>query len=183
MEEVGELRYLKWEEYTRRNQENVGVKKDKFWAEDADGRLKCQHLDPELRVSVASTDLLAAKSALQRRGLAMNMARLLSFESHEVLVNYYFNELSREALADHSPVSIEQVRLADKEVFFRMAEMTRGGFSKIVHLEDELPLDSILKTVMSEQRVQALLNPYRTVSARQASSGHSGGQDRGVKRL
>ena len=41
MEECGQLRYVRWEEFTRKNQEIRGVKKDEYWEEDpVSGALK-----------------------------------------------------------------------------------------------------------------------------------------------
>ena len=49
----------------------------------------------------------------------MNVARLPTFEVHDLLVEFYFREMARPRLPDHAPVSIEQVKLADKEVFYK----------------------------------------------------------------
>ena len=46
MEETGSLKIVKWEEYTKRSQEEEGIKKDPFWAEDPDGRIQ-MFLGPE----------------------------------------------------------------------------------------------------------------------------------------
>jgi hypothetical protein len=179
MEEVGELRYVKWEEYTRRNQESKGVKKEELWKEDGEGRIKRLFKDHEEHIVVGG-DLLAARYALQRRGLALNVARLMSFEVHELLVEFFFEEMARESLPGFHKVSLEQVRRADREIFVRLAEQTRGGFTKEVLIRDELPLDNILRRVMLEPRIQALLFPLQAGSAKQVSTP---GQSSGDKRL
>ena len=183
MEETGNLKIIKWEEFTKRSQEEEGIKKDPFWAEDNEGRLK-RFLKPvEDLVKVSDHNLLSAKYSLQRRGLALNVAKLLSFEVHELLVNKYFDEMAAEVLPNHAPVSLEQVRLVDKEVFKRMAQETRGGFSKIILIDKgELPLDKIMKRVMNEHRVQALLSPYKIVTETK-SAAHAAGSSSGEKRL
>ena len=188
IEELGELRYIKWEEFTRRNQEDLGIKKDPFFGEDENGVFRRFSHNREFFIDIGGADLLMIKGALQRRGLAMNVARLLTFEVHDLLVEFYFREMARPRLQDHSPVSIEQVKMADKEVFYRLGELTRGGFAilAVEAAENELPLDKLLKDVMKEQRVQALLNPYRIVGTKdhqnsQPSSSHA--ESKGDKRL
>eukprot|EP00973_Karenia_brevis_P004161 570887-Karenia_brevis.AAC.1 len=43
--------------------------------------------------------------ALQRRGVAMHMARILSFHVHEDIVNWFQTELDRDPLPGHSKVT------------------------------------------------------------------------------
>lgn len=178
MEEVGELRYLRWEEYSRRNQEAKGVKKDEFWKEDAEGRIKKVYKEPDEHVTVGG-DMLSAKYALQRRGLAMNIANLLTFEAHEKLVQFYFDEMSRESLPGFHKVGLEQIRRADREIFVRLGEETRGGFTKVVLTGDEMALDKILSSIMVEPRIQALLFPLQAASQKVVSApGNSAGDKR-----
>ena len=48
MEESGQLRYVRWEEYTRKNQEIRGIKKEEYWKEDpSSGVLERVHRDNE----------------------------------------------------------------------------------------------------------------------------------------
>eukprot|EP00969_Alexandrium_andersonii_P027866 1215940-Alexandrium_andersonii.AAC.1 len=77
------LRYLDWQMCTKRDQELTGEKKDKEWRPDAQGVVR------ERVVSVkspadTSTDL-RLRFALQRRGLALEVAQLMSFDVHELL--------------------------------------------------------------------------------------------------
>ena len=64
IEELNELRYLKWEEYTKRDQELKGVKKIPLWAEES-GQLRRYYLDEE--ITHQPEDRLDLKYALQRR--------------------------------------------------------------------------------------------------------------------
>ena len=127
MEESGVLKILKWEEFTKRSLEEEGVKKDPYWAEDSEGRLKRMVVPVEDLIRVSEGNLLAARYALQRRGLAMEMARLLSFQTHENLINKYFDEMAEPVLPGHAPVNLEQVRVADKAIFRRLGLLS--GFN------------------------------------------------------
>ena len=120
MEETGTLKIIKWEELTKRSQEEEGIKKDPFWKEDSEGRLMKFSKPVEETIRVSDNNLLSARYALQRRGLAMNVAKLFSFEVHEKLINKYFDELAEEVLQGYAPVNLEQIRLADKAIFKRM---------------------------------------------------------------
>ena len=56
-------------------------RKIKTWQSDSEGRLK---FSEETKEDAADTNSdLKLKAALQRRGLAMEVAQLLSFETHD----------------------------------------------------------------------------------------------------
>ena len=112
--------------------------------------------------SVSVRDHMDLKSALQRRGIAMHIANLLSFKTHETLIKLYFDELNREELPDHFPTTIHQVRATDKEVFIRLADQTRRGFSALGDLFSAppiMPLDKLVTDVLNHPRVVSLLLP------------------------
>ncbi len=160
MEDTEVLRFIPWEELTKRDLELKGVKKDEFFKEDSSGFMKRHYKEVEMNQPIR--DLLHLKYALQRRGLAMHMARLLSFQSHEDLVNLYFLEMSRDPLEGHEPTSMEQIRRADKEIFMRLAQETRGGLTELADPEGiKFPLDNLIPKVMFEHRVTALLLPLQ----------------------
>ena len=167
MEDTEVIRFIPWEEYTKRDLELKGIKKDEFFKEDASGFMR-KHTR-EVEVGEPIRDLLNLKYALQRRGLAMHMARLLSFQTHEDLVNLYFLEMSRDPLEGHLPTSMEQIRRADKEIFMRLAQETRAGLTDLIDPAGvKFPLDDTIKKIMVEHRVTALLLPLQ-VGGRQAN--------------
>ena len=153
MRDTGVLRYLRWEDFTKREQELKGVKKDQFWKEKHDGTLQRTYRAAELSADIQ--DLVRLKYALQRRGAALEMSRLMSFKEHELLVEFLFEELTREPMEDHYPVTLNQVKEADLQVFKRLGELTRAGFDGVG--EGTLPLDVILPKVIVEPRIAQLL--------------------------
>ena len=168
IEELNELRYLKWEEFTKRDQELKGVKKIPLWAEES-GQLRRYYLDEE--ITHQAEDRLDFKYALQRRGLAFHMAHLVSFMCHEKLINFYFEEMAREAVdpTKFERVKIDQVFNADREVFIRMGEDAREGFKALGNIADKkFPLDQALKDAMAHPRVIQLLLPHPIATARNA---------------
>ena len=68
MYELNEIRYLRWEDYTKRDQEQKGVKKIPLWGEEA-GHLIRHYVDEQILNH--AEDRLDLRWALQRRGLAL----------------------------------------------------------------------------------------------------------------
>jgi hypothetical protein len=157
MQEVtGVLRYISFAELGRRDEEMRGVKKDVFWKPDASGNLRQHDVGKDV-VADLSTDYKMCK-ALMRRGVAMDMARLLSFQNHELLVRWYMRELHRDALPGYKKTSLDQIALVDKEIFMRLTEETRSGLH-IEPLDGGYVLDRLLPSVMLEPRIISILNP------------------------
>ena len=135
--------------------------------------------DPILTVGIG--DLLSLKNLLQRRGLAMHMAKLLSFSVHEQLVNFYCNGMNREKLPGHGAVTVAQVRNADKEIFFKIVDQTRNGLTA---LGDSLadppvfPLDVMVPKILVEPRVLALMMPCRVGNRAPGAGSSQGGNKR-----
>eukprot|EP00435_Cladocopium_sp_Y103_P072170 s444_g39.t1 len=156
--EEGRLRYIDWSKCTTRTQEVNNLKEDQFlkvWKPDASGVIKAVDKGLDVRAAV-STDL-EVHNALRRRGVAYDVGQAMSFESHEALINLFFNEMQREPLEGFQRVTLEQVAAADREVHVRLAEKTRAGLTKSV--EGALPLDKPLKEVMESSEVRWLLMP------------------------
>ena len=173
MNDIGELRYVKWEELTKKDQEMNGEKKVPGYVEDTDGRLKKVYRDG-VETKADLKDLLMLKYALQRRGLAFELGRLMSFEAHEKLVNFLFEELSQDPLPGHASVSLDQVRRADKHVFGRLGEMTRAGFQ--IMPEGEYLLDKLLEVVLVEPKLAQML--FQIQSGRRPNSDDTGADNK-----
>ena len=108
-------------------------------------------------------DRLELKYALQRRGLAMQLGRMVSFARHEKLVNYYSEELARMPVDPHrfERVSVPQILSADRELWIRMSEETRSGFKALGNISANVyPLDDIMKEAMKHPRFIQLLLPH-----------------------
>ena len=155
-EASGVLRYLPWTEVGRRDMEVKGVKKDSFWKPDASGNLKLHEVGFDSPADLG-TDYKMARM-LMRRGVALELARLMSFRTHELLTRWFMKEYHREPPRGHSKVTVDQIMDADQEIFLRMAEETRGGLHADPH-NGQLALDGILPVILLEPRILALLNP------------------------
>ena len=165
MLEYGEVRYVPWEEYTKRNQESIGEKKVPLYGEDEDGRWKRMQNMPKTEIYVVVDSLLAAKDGLQRRGMALHIARLLNFMEHERLIAWYFAAMEREPLEDYQSVSLQQVRRCDREIWVRLGRLNQAGFGGKSWADGVFPLDQQLRDVMKEYRITALLNELPLASS------------------
>lgn len=107
MQEEGVLRYVKWEDLISRDQAMVGVKTDSDWRSDRNGYMK-EHKVDKYEPADLGTDL-KLRCALQRRGVAMEMARLCSYEVHEKYVSWLLAELMRSPPEGHGKATLQQV--------------------------------------------------------------------------
>ena len=163
--EDGNLRFVPWSELTRRDDEIKSVKKTKSFETDSSGRLKVGEEQVEAPADTA-TDL-KLKTALQRRGIAMEVAQLLSFEVHDKYVNWLFRQLSRKPFTGFHQVSIQQIHELDTEVFLKLAEQTREGLD--LNIDGTYCLDVLLLNAMADPQVTMLAMP-RQKPVGQASS-------------
>jgi hypothetical protein len=152
------LKYTPWEELTMRSQEVEGVKKDlevvtQVWSPDAAGVVR-QHQQVTSRTTDLTSDL-KIKSALQRRGLAMDVAGLCSFARHHELIDILMEEFMRKPLEGYAALSIQQVMRADRHAFVKMAEMTAAGLKR--RADGTLPVETALSAVIATTHFQFLL--------------------------
>ena len=164
MEERNELTFLKWEEFTMRDQEERGVKKLALWAEDG-GHLVRYYKDIE--IFHQSEDRMDLWFALQRRGLSMQVGRLLSFPVHQKLIDYYFAEMGTEPIDPErfAKIKLTQVFNADRQIFILMGKATKKGFKHLGNIAaKEYPLDKIFETARSHPKVVQLMLPHPIAS-------------------
>eukprot|EP00973_Karenia_brevis_P028055 3862874-Karenia_brevis.AAC.1 len=96
MQESGAVRHIPWQELTSRESEVKGVKHEESYNTDASGHLKLVTGGQECLADTSSETKL--RFALQRRGVALQMAGIMTFKAHETIVDWFITELNREAL-------------------------------------------------------------------------------------
>ena len=136
------IHYISWDELTERNQEVNGISKcinivAQVFKPDSNGFLKSSQPQTSEQADL-STDL-RLQSALQRRGFALDMAGICTYEEHQKIVDHFMRELQREPLHDFHKTSLEQVARADRFLFVKIAEMTRTGLKR--NLRGDLPVE------------------------------------------
>ena len=95
--------------------------------------------------------------ALQRRGIAMHLARLLNYDEYDVYIRWLMREYQSDPIPGHSRVTLAQIQQVDKEVFVRMADLTRAGLG--LNRDGTYALDHVLSQVIHEPKIASLMNP------------------------
>jgi hypothetical protein len=140
MRETGVINYIPIEACTKRDAEICGRKSAAADIADLSSDLK-------------------RKEALMRRGIAMDMAGLLSFEVHQTMIEMFFAEVAKDAIPGYKTVSFHQTTLADQEIFRIFSTETRHGIQP--GAPGSLPLDKHLKAALLEPKVKLLLMPMQ----------------------
>eukprot|EP00973_Karenia_brevis_P004722 649315-Karenia_brevis.AAC.1 len=158
MQETGALRHIPWQELTTRESEIKGMKVEECFRTDSTGNLKAVTDRKEEPADLSSDTRL--RFAMQRRGVALHLAKLMSFKAHDQIVDWYQRELDPDPIPGHVRVSVDQIHRVDVELFTRAAELAREDLS--IREDGKYALDDIMKAVSLEPRIQALLFPYRS---------------------
>ena len=116
----GELKYLAPHEIPTRDQELQNLKTEELIKKDASGHLRA-HDETKLPEADTRTDL-RLRQAYTRRGLALEVADVMSFTAHERLIDKMFQEYEREAPMSYMAVTLAQVAAADRRAWKLMSE-------------------------------------------------------------
>lgn len=156
MREAGIIRWMPWEALIRWDQEIKDEKKDPYWKPNAAGQMVL--FNPEnSQTAEVGNDLLKLQNAMTRRAIAMDVAGLLTYETHdECLTQWYMREIQREPiLQEFRKINMNQLRRVDMEIFVGMAELTREGLG--LDASGNPVLDGVLRQLVNQPRVQQLL--------------------------
>ena len=162
MQEEGQLRHLPWQEYASRQDEAKGVKRVKEWKPTASGTLQEVVSTSATLVNIGG-DNLKLLQAFVRRGVAMEVANLMTFERHEELVKYYLREMTREPPPQYASVSYDQVLRTDVEVFRYFADRTTDGLDMAP--DGSRPLDNLVAGALTDSTIRMLMLPLSTSSS------------------
>ena len=154
--EIYETRTVKripWEKCICQEAEAEGIKVIPELQCDKNGVLKVGQGTVLPDADTSDTTLLM--DVLVRRGLALDIGQVVSWEAHSVMVADIRAAIRRKPLPGFRPVTFEQVADFDKEVWRRVAEEAKGEFRYVPGSPP--PLDAILRKVIVEHRVAMLL--------------------------
>lgn len=166
----GSIAYIPWSACTTRAQEVHGCKRTKEWRADKDGVLR-EHSATETATAEIGNEL-KLKYALQRRGLALDIAGILPFAEHERIIAHMFQELLRDPLPGFAKTSLLQVERADREVFRLLAESTRAGLQPTAN--GYSVASGVVDLILQNTKLNFLLLQLPGKPAAQAASGASG---------
>ena len=170
--ESDKLAYIPWELCTKKTFEVLGIKRDPEWIKDAQGYMRAETC--EERGTTRVDCFFALDLLLQRRGLAMDMADLMSWSVHEMLRQDLMRAARRSPPEGYSNVTLAQLRRADEEVFRLMARNTQDGLKKLAEPRRGdgesatgpfLPLDKPLVEAIRHRDYDLCLQPLPGASA------------------
>jgi hypothetical protein len=138
-----------------REQELRGSKKESFVKLDVAGKLSSVTKDIVQEADMSSE--FRVRQALTRRSLGLDQMQLLDFKDSEAYHDYLFTLVTTEVPNTHSPVTMNQILLADKHIWMHMAARCRSGIS--VRPDGSLPMKAALAEALRDPIVQASLQP------------------------
>ena len=179
-----ELRYISWKECSNRSQEIAsGDHKRRRQTEfslDASGFLKGRIGVEDAHADTSST--LLVKNAMTRRGLAADVAGVMSFEAHARIVDTLFTAFHRPPPDPrYAALSIDQLRMADIAIFTELSDRLRTGIRPSA--DGVFPIDVALDKILESFAVQSLLTPLPAAPNPVSHSISGPAADVGVERL
>ncbi|CAE7214265.1 unnamed protein product [Symbiodinium sp. CCMP2592] len=150
-----QLIWLPWEKYTSRAQEIVSSKSDLSISFDNSGNLRLNKKFQDAQCSL--TGELQVRQALQRRSLCYDLAQLCAYSVMEAYHEEMFSLLSRPPVPGRMCITMGQVKEADKVLFLKIAEETRGALS--VRPDGSKPMELQLLALKAQPQVQFCVIP------------------------
>ena len=98
----------------------------------------------------------------QRRGIAMDQCRLLSWHVHEAWVSQLLRTMSQPAPAGFQQVKPEQLVRADRELWTLLAQEVRGSLKPTP--TGDIPLDALVQRLCNDPRITMFLLPTTAAS-------------------
>ena len=152
--EQDKLQFVPWEKLVSKEQEaSTGAKREPFFSLDSTGKLRSE-TKVEVRADT-STELLL-QLALQRRGIAMEMANMLDYHVHYQWVERLLSARLDSHPATHLQPTLDQCQQADRKLWQLLGEATRSG---IQLKAGGRPLDTIFERTWQSPEVLHLLQP------------------------
>ena len=149
------LKYIGWEACTKRELEVIGMKRDEYWQkDDKTGFLKLAEA-PMVGAADVSSDL-RLDMALKRRGLALAMADVVSWEAHEKLRSDLVGSYMRAAPPGYLRPALQAIRRADETAFSLLSKMAKDGIKRQKGVR---PLDELIDRVLAHRDYTVLLQP------------------------
>ena len=149
------ISWIPWEKLTSRAGEVAQTQTELSIKFEASGNLRLQKKQMDGQCSLNGD--LQIRQALMRRSLAFDMARLCSFEKMEAYVDQLFQLMLRDPPPGCTYISLSQVRDADRFLFTRLSELTRGGVTMLS--DGTKPVEAQLVALQDHPQVQHHLIP------------------------
>ena len=153
MFDSGEVRFLRWDEITKRESEQSGIKTEPIWKVEK-GVMRQSEVAVEDPADVSTE--LQLQSALKRRGVALHVAKVMSFSTHEKISKFLMKALNTPPLPNYAKVSLEQLHQADQAIFARASRLTASGIP--LGADGTPALDTIIPGILQEHDINCLVS-------------------------
>jgi hypothetical protein len=150
-----QLRYLDPAKCTSREQELGGVKKESFLKQQTDGSIKLVNQETAMKADLSGE--FRIRVALQRRSLAMDLVKNVTYSRMEAFHDRLFHLMMRDVIDTHHSISMEQILRADKAAFISLVDTCRSGIS--INQAGTYPIGKALDDVLNDPIVSATLQP------------------------
>lgn len=150
-----QITWVPWERLTNRASEAVNSKKDLQITFDASGSLKLSKAQND-QVGTISGEI-QVRQALQRRARAFDLAHICSYQVMESWHEKLFEILQREPPANCSRVTMQQAKDADRMLWKKMSEDTRGSVAQ--RPDGTKPVEASLAMLANDPEVHFLMMP------------------------
>ena len=150
-----QISWLPWEKPTNRASESLSSKKDLQITFDASGALKLSKGQND-QVGAISGEI-QVRQALQRRARAFDLAHICSYQVMEAWHERLFEVLQREPPANCSRVTMQQAKDADRMLWKKLAEQTRGSVAQ--QPDGSKPVEAALTMLSLDPEVNFLMMP------------------------
>jgi hypothetical protein len=156
------VRYIEPMYCTTRTQELKGIKKEvSLRIDQMTGNVKQQVKETLIATDISNEFKL--RTALQRRSLALDQLDLVPYEQSEKMHSYLFELTQKDVPSSHNPITMEQVMIADRQIWLYMAEHCRTGLTK--DAMGVYPMAEAMKQALQDPIVLSLLQPLPRASS------------------
>lgn len=136
---------------------------------DASGNLKVCKKETDLQCETSGE--LQLRMALTRRSLAFDQAGLATFTKQELWHSHLISTLLKQPPAGHKYVTVQQLMAADKELWERMSQESRGELRVVPGQAP--PLDALFTRFMYSPEVTCYMTPLPSSSSSASASASS----------
>ena len=166
-------RYIPWSECISRRHETQGLRRMKEFKPDSSGTLKeVIKVDPGAVQAVLGSDLKMVQ-LLQRRGIALDIAGIMKFEQHDLILQLLVEEMQRDQPTGYAVLSVEQLQRADKEIWDLIGKtVAKSGLQ--TKIEGKHPAGEAVESVINHPTVRMLLLPLAAISVNPKNKQQSG---------
>ena len=149
------LRYVDPSVCTARQAEILGVKKEQFMKQTANGAL--MGVEREVVQVADLTTEFRVRTALQRRSLALDQVGILDYARSERYHSYLFALIMKPIPETHFAINLAQVLTADKHIWAFMGEECRDGIT--ARTNGSQPVEEALRLALLDPVIMSLLQP------------------------